>query len=78
MKYFSTVLESLLKEKGIMQKKLCADLGVSKNQLHYWIKNKAEPDLEILTEIAAYFEVSTDFLLGLEDEFGNKIKLRKT
>lgn len=74
MQYFSDILRNLLKEKGITQKELYPKLGISKNQLHYWIKNKAEPDLEILVKIAQYFDVTTDYLLGLEDEFGNKVK----
>jgi len=73
MKYFSEMLGALLKEKELTQKELSIDLGVSRNQIHYWIKNKAEPDLEILTRIALYFDVSADYLLGLEDELGSKI-----
>ena len=72
MKYFSEMLENLLKENELTQKELYINLGISKNQLHYWIKNKAEPDLEMLMKIAVYFDVSTDYLLGLEDDFGNK------
>jgi transcriptional regulator with XRE-family HTH domain len=45
---------------------------MSKNQIHYWIKNKAEPDLETLKKIALYFNVTTDYLLGLENEDGTK------
>ena len=67
MKHFSETFERLLKERGITQKDLCALLDVSKNQVHYWIKNKAEPDLEMLVKIARFFDVSADYLLGLED-----------
>jgi len=63
---FSQILSELLQEKGLMQKDLSVALNVSKNQVHYWIKAKAEPDLETLTRIALYFGVSTDYLLGLE------------
>jgi transcriptional regulator with XRE-family HTH domain len=73
MKQFSIKLQELLNEKDQTQKKICEDLNLSKNQIHYWIKDKAEPNLETLTILAHYFEKSTDYLLGLENEDGTKI-----
>ena len=59
-----------------MQIDLAAALKVSKSRLHHWIKGRAEPDFEVLADIAVYFDVRTDFLLGLEDEFGNPLRDR--
>jgi len=73
MEYFSNILSSLLAEKALTQQELCKKLNFSKNQMHYWVKNKAEPDLESLVKLARYFDVTVDYLLGLEDEFGNKV-----
>jgi len=66
MERFAKNLETLIKEKGMTQKGFAKNFGVSKNQVHYWIKGKAEPDLEMLTRIARYFEVSTDYLLDID------------
>jgi len=74
MKHFSNCLAQLLKERGVMQKELGEALYVSKSRLHHWIKGRAEPDLEMLARIADFFDVSADFLIGREDEFGNPIK----
>jgi len=71
MKTFCNCLNALIKEKGVTQRELHTALGLSKNQIHYWLKGRVEPDLESLAKIAIYFEVSTDYLLGLVDEFGN-------
>jgi len=73
MKYFSDCLAKLIKDKGITQKELYTELNLGRNQLHFWVIGKAEPDLESLKKIAQYFDVTIDFLLGLEDEFGGKV-----
>ncbi|MCL2556300.1 MAG: helix-turn-helix domain-containing protein [Firmicutes bacterium] len=33
------------------------------------------PSYEILMVLALFFDVTIDYLMGIEDEFGNKIKL---
>ena len=38
-----------------------------------WERGRSQPDLETLTRLALFFEVTTDFLLGLEDETGTRI-----
>ena len=35
-------------------------------------QNIAEPSMEMLVKIAKLFEVTTDYLLGIEDEIGKK------
>lgn len=32
-----------------------------------------EPSASAVKKLAVYFDVTADYLLGLEDEFGNKI-----
>lgn len=41
--------------------------GVSRQTVSYWMSKKSIPSIEKLTEIALYFNVSADFLLGLSD-----------
>lgn len=64
MEYFSKTLIELIKASNKSQKQIAEELGLSKNQIHYWTKNKAEPDLEMLKKLSEYFDVSVDYLLG--------------
>ncbi|MDR3294087.1 MAG: helix-turn-helix transcriptional regulator [Clostridiales bacterium] len=75
MEYFAIKLLEKMKEKGITQKKLYQELNIGKNQIHYWVKNKAEPDLETLKRLAIYLETTSDYLIGLENEDGIKANL---
>ncbi|MFM0779786.1 helix-turn-helix domain-containing protein [Streptococcus suis] len=64
---FSTLekIKDLAKKKGISLAKLEETLGYSTNYF-YTLKTKA-PNAERLAEIANYFNVSTDYLLGRTD-----------
>lgn len=60
--------ELRFKKKRITQVALSEALGVSQQTIGNWETNKAEPKLEMLKVIADYFEVTTDYLLGRDDE----------
>lgn len=64
---FSTLekIKELAKKRGISLAKLEESLGYSTNYF-YTLKTKA-PNAERLAEIANYFNVSTDYLLGRTD-----------
>lgn len=47
-----------------------ADLGLSKNYLYKW--KKSAPNSTKLIEVADYFNVSTDYLLGRKENQDNK------
>ncbi len=49
------------------QKKLADSLSVSKQTVSNWENGNIAPSVEMLMKIAAFFHVSTDFLLGLDD-----------
>ena len=62
-------LKELRNEKGLTQKEVAEKLGLhSVTYLHYE-KDEREPPLKVLAELATFFEVSTDYLLGLTDEY---------
>lgn len=61
-------LNQLLKENNITMYKLAKDLSVSKQAVIYWSKGINEPKISYIRQLAAYFSVSSDYLLGLEDE----------
>lgn len=61
---FISQIETLLKENGISKKKMLADLGLSINSFTNWSKRGTIPSAKVLDEIANYFGVSVDYLLG--------------
>ena len=71
MNLFVPRLKELLKNSGKMQKEICSDLNISRQKLSKWKTAYNEPSLDELIMISKYFDVSTDYLLGLEDELGN-------
>lgn len=64
-------IKELRYENSLTQEQLAEILGIAKNTLCQYEKNKANPSLEIVLKIADYFGVSVDYLLGREDDFGN-------
>lgn len=61
-------LRALRAEKGITQEALAIDLRVSKNTVYYWERGTASPSLILASELARYYGVSLDWLVGLAEE----------
>ena len=56
------------KEKGLTQKEVAIALHLhSVTYLHYE-KAQREPPLSVLADMALFFDVSVDYLLGLSDD----------
>lgn len=64
---FAERLELLLKERSVTKYKLAKDTGISKSVLSDYCKGNVQPTADVIIVIAKYFDVSTDFLLGLSD-----------
>ena len=64
---FGTVLRKLIEEHGITQKSLAAKLNLAPSTLGSYVQNTREPDFELLKKIASYFQVTTDYLLELDN-----------
>jgi transcriptional regulator with XRE-family HTH domain len=62
------VLKDLRQSKKITQDKLSAALGVSRSTISMWEIDASEPDKDMLSRIADYFNVTIDFLLGRSDD----------
>lgn len=60
---FGDKLAEILEEREISQKKLALDLNIAPSTLNGYIKNKRQPDFELLKKIAAILDVSIDYLL---------------
>ena len=73
MNNFVSRLKELLKSSGKMQKDICIDLGISRQKLSNWKTGFSQPNFDDLMMLAKYFNVTTDYLLGMEDENGNKL-----
>ncbi len=71
-KIFGLKLRELRNEKQLTQAKAAELFGVSKTTICQWETSKQEPSLNDIVAIAVYFDVTADYLLGLEDETGSK------
>ena len=63
---FTEKLKMLLSEKGITWKELSETLSIGKNQFACWQEKNSLPDGKTLKKIAEYFQVSADYLLGID------------
>jgi len=57
-------LKVLRSQNGITQTELAKVLGVSQQTVGSWEKDKSTPNYDLLKQIARYFKVTTDYLLG--------------
>lgn len=69
---FSERLRELRTEKGITQDALATFTGLSHGCIAMLETNKRAPTGSTVVTLAEFFEVTTDYLLGLEDELGVK------
>lgn len=63
---FFDIFYDLCTQKGISCKRAAEEIGLSNSITTKWKKTGATPTGETLHKIAAYFHVSTDYLLGKE------------
>lgn len=61
-------IRKLQKEKGYTQEKLAEVLGVTPGSVYKWEADKAVPEIEMLVDIAEFFETSVDAMLNYECE----------
>ena len=64
---FSERLKELREEKGVYQKDIAKAIGVATNTYCGYEKGTREPNFQILKAICRFYQVSSDYLLGLED-----------
>lgn len=53
--------------RNMSQVELAGRLGVTKQSVSNWENDNIQPSIEMLTKLAAFFSVSTDYMLGMED-----------
>lgn len=57
-------LVNLRKEKGITQEEVARAMNVTPQSVSKWEKDISAPDISILIELAKFYNVTTDYLLG--------------
>ena len=57
-------LKLLRKEKGISQKSLGEEIGVSQQSINKYENYNIEPDISTLIHLAKFFNTSVDYLIG--------------
>lgn len=60
-------LRALRLERGLSQAELAKELGTSNKTVSHWETDFTEPKNSQLKQIALFFRVSADVLLGIED-----------
>ena len=64
MNNFSRIITLLRKERGITQKQVAQDLGISQALLSHYEKGLRECGLDFLVRLCDYYNVSSDYILG--------------
>ena len=52
--------------KELSMEKLARDMGVSRSRVSLWTNTGAVPRMNVLMDLAKYFNVTTDYLLGTD------------
>lgn len=63
-------LKELRIEKGLLQEDIAKAINVQNYTIGNWERERAEPSLSALIELANFFGCTTDYLLGRENDVG--------
>ncbi len=66
-------LKELRKERGMKLKDVAEAMGVTVRAISRYEEGTREPSVEMIIKFCKLYEVSADYLLGLEDETGTKL-----
>lgn len=64
---FNETLKNIRRNQGLTQRDVYTRLGVSPNCYASWEQGRTQPDIESLKKLCVIFDVSADWLLGLDD-----------
>lgn len=67
LRIFGERLKELRIEQGKTQAQVAEDLGISSVAYLHYEKNQREPSFDLLVNMAKYFNISLDYLFGLDD-----------
>ncbi len=60
-------IKTLRIEKNMSQQALAEKIGVSQKAIDYWERGVNEPKASYIIKLATFFNVSSDYLLGMSD-----------
>ena len=64
MNTLPNVLKELRKSKGMTQKEVAQELNITDRTYGHYETGKREPSIDMLIEIAKYYNISIDVLVG--------------
>lgn len=67
MNKFAERLKDLRQQNNLTQRQLAKQTGFSQPAIARWEANLQIPNIDVAITFAKYFNVTTDYLLGLED-----------
>lgn len=74
---FKERLKDLIQQKNNgSQKNLSLATAIPASTINCWFTKDIKPTYVQIIKLAQYFGVTTDYLLGLEDDFGHKIETK--
>ena len=65
---FGSRVNELRKAKGLKQSELAEKLGTKKPSISQWESGTSTPSFAMLCELADFFDVSLDYLVGRSDD----------
>ncbi|GJM78025.1 hypothetical protein HMSSN139_05210 [Paenibacillus sp. HMSSN-139] len=71
-------IELLIKNNGMTKKAFCLELGISTGNLGDWKRGKSTPSTNKLIEIAAFFDVSLDWLMTGREKQAEHVQDQRT
>lgn len=74
-------IKQLREKRGLIQEILAAELGITQQMLSKYEKDVTLIKVDIFKKIAAYFNVTTDYLLGVSDvkrDLQRQMKMNET
>lgn len=73
---FYTVFNKLVKDEKVSKNKLSNETGIVRKSITSYLNGNSIPRYDNLSKIADYFEISSDYLLGLEEFDGLTYKTK--
>ena len=70
-------IKELRLERGLTQAEVAKEIDTSQRNIGRWENGENEPAANYIAELAKFFQVSADYLLGLEDDFGVKASITR-
>ena len=69
---FPDTIRNLRADNKITQKELSKAINIAQSTISGWEQGLFQPTADALIQLSLFFGVSADYLLGLEDETGEK------